>query len=1008
MRRLFAPLAALVVVLAVSSGPREVRAASPAWAPATIVERDGNAVLKVDGQPFFVYGAAFFYERLPRETWETSLIALRRDLHVNVLDLYVPWNWHELSDGDFDFVGRTDARRDLEEVLRLAHGLGFKLIVRPGPVIRNEWRNGGYPSWLLTQPAYGMPLRDIMEGRYPATATLQNAHSDDAAAAWMRNATHVRYAKRWLERALREFEPVAHDVLAVALDDDQGAYIDNQTWPAPHLQSYLGWLRDVVHGATNAALPVFINTYEMKVTASSPVWAMGNWYQSDAYAIGEHDRSQLEFSTGLLHTRPHQPMVMSEFQAGWLQQPQDVLPQAAAPSNTLLAMHTLIGSGVRGIINFPAQDSYDPAGWEAPFANAFYAWDAALGYDAATSTPRPPGDGGDGLARDGATRAVPTSYVGRIIETFGPALANARVVPDAGIAYLTSAYDPARLSNADIGTIAEGTIAAQRDCRAAGLTCRLVDLRYAGATELGRYPALVLPHVPADTGRFDRVAMAALRGYERAGGIVVRRAGSRALRDALAQARHKPVAADAGDATYAEDPASGAGFLTLENYDDVPRAYPHPAIRRLDGSTVRFAPFTIGARDALLLPVDIPLHTYVAGFAQADVLQTSSCPVVALGAAVGATELDVTRSTAGSMCTTRFVLAAEDGPRVVSVVSRDPHFALSPSGRVTSFAGAGVPEQVPSGAASLPIRNDLSVEAPLPFAISGGAIAYVQDVYRDGFPCVVLANDAVRLIISPAAGGRAFVFEDGRGRNAFDTIGALRDDVAIAPPPSQTDRIAKYTHQFPAGFFNRPYSATIVESGARAVVRLRYDAPDAFPEGAVFERVVTLEPHAHSFDVFASAAFRGSDPLARAQRGVLVSSFDAGDPHAPGTVRVLPSLRPLEAGPPLTFDGRGRAGTDNVAGLFDPVSHDLVMQAWTQTPGELQPSTTQTYARHATTSITLGEAGRHLVFAFETADTLDAARERLHALGCRVAGENRESDVARADCRLEDAVRNLQ
>jgi hypothetical protein len=49
--------------------------------------------------------------------------------------------------------------------------------------------------------------------------------------------------------------------------------------------------------------PVFINTYQMKVTASSPVWAMGNWYQSDAYAIGEHDRAQLEFSTGLLQTR---------------------------------------------------------------------------------------------------------------------------------------------------------------------------------------------------------------------------------------------------------------------------------------------------------------------------------------------------------------------------------------------------------------------------------------------------------------------------------------------------------------------------------------------------------------------------------------------------------------------------------------------------------------------------------------------------------------------------------
>ena len=65
--------------------------------------------------------------------------------------------------------------------LRLTHDLGFKVILRPGPVIRNEWRNGGYPGWLLERPEYRMPLHDVLEGRYPATATLQNAHADAAA-----------------------------------------------------------------------------------------------------------------------------------------------------------------------------------------------------------------------------------------------------------------------------------------------------------------------------------------------------------------------------------------------------------------------------------------------------------------------------------------------------------------------------------------------------------------------------------------------------------------------------------------------------------------------------------------------------------------------------------------------------------------------------------------------------------------------------------------------------------
>ena len=152
---------------------------------------DGNPQLQVDGKPFYFFGGAFFYDRIPAERWRDAMLEMRA-AGANTLDLYVPWNWHETAEGAFDFDGHTNPRRNLRLVLRLARELGFHLIVRPGPVIRNEWRNGGYPAWLLTRPDYGMPLHDILEGRYPATATLQNAHSDAAAAQWLRNPTHLR------------------------------------------------------------------------------------------------------------------------------------------------------------------------------------------------------------------------------------------------------------------------------------------------------------------------------------------------------------------------------------------------------------------------------------------------------------------------------------------------------------------------------------------------------------------------------------------------------------------------------------------------------------------------------------------------------------------------------------------------------------------------------------------------------------------------------------------------
>ncbi|MGH7684894.1 MAG: beta-galactosidase, partial [Vulcanimicrobiaceae bacterium] len=361
----------------------------------------------------------------------------------------------------------------------MARELGFYLVVRPGPVIRNEWRNGGYPSWLLQRADYHMPYHDILEGRYPATATLQNLHSDDAAAQWLANPTHVRYAERWLRKALAQFRPVADRVLAIQLDDDQGAYLTNQTWPAPHLRAYLLWLENIVHQATSDRVPVFINTYQMKVTASSPVWAMGNWYQSDARTIGEHDRAQLAFSTALLGTRPHQPVALSEFQAGWLLAPESVYPRASDPSNTFLALQTALDSGARGVIDFPMQDTLSPPGWSAPFANRFYSWDAAFTVQGTSSA-----------------RFAPTLAFSRLVAREGELIAATHPVADAAIVWWPSALDPKSLTAQHMTALADATIGAQRSCRSHELSCALVDLRYASDADLLRYHALIVPPLP--------------------------------------------------------------------------------------------------------------------------------------------------------------------------------------------------------------------------------------------------------------------------------------------------------------------------------------------------------------------------------------------------------------------------------------------------------------------------------------------------------------------------------
>ncbi len=571
-RRHVWPFATAALLLCVAV-PRP--ALTSQWPGSSIAYERGYPVYTVDGKPFFVYGAAFFYERIPRDRWKASLDAYHA-LGINTIDLYVIWNWHEIADGRFDFTGTTNPRRDLRTLLSLIDHEGFKIIVRPGPVIRNEWRNGGYPAWLLRRPAYRMPLRDVLEGRYPATATLQNAHADAAAAEWLRNQTHMRFASRWLRRVLHEIAPWSRDVIAIAVDDDQGAYIDNQTWPAPHWRQYVQRLSSVLRGVVGAGVPLFINTYELKVTPSSPVWAWGNWYQSDAYSIGEHDRSQLEFSTGLLATQPRYPVMISEFQAGWLQGADEAQPRPADPSNTTLALHTLLQNGAHGVVNFPVQDTLNPAGWEAPWANAFYSWDAALAIQLVSQQ-----------------RFVPTRRFGEAVQRYGDLLAQTHPAIDAAIAYTTSAYDAGRLSNSQVARIAQATMQAQAECRSRRFACALVDLRYASVQQLHGYPGLILPRAG--------IALPYI-GSVRDKLRTLRDDGEAIVSTAQALPSRNSAAAGIPDAALLVDARERFGFLDVVNYGRRPLRI---AARTLHWQTFEaaVAAFSVPPRDAVLVPL---------------------------------------------------------------------------------------------------------------------------------------------------------------------------------------------------------------------------------------------------------------------------------------------------------------------------------------------------------------------------------------------------------------------
>ena len=110
------------------------------------VKIEGEKVL-IDGIEGIIYGGEFQYFRIPKSTWESSLKYFK-EANINLISFYIPWIWHEVEEGQFDFTGATFPERDLVYFLKLCEKYGFNVMARPGPYIYAEYQGFGLPEWV--------------------------------------------------------------------------------------------------------------------------------------------------------------------------------------------------------------------------------------------------------------------------------------------------------------------------------------------------------------------------------------------------------------------------------------------------------------------------------------------------------------------------------------------------------------------------------------------------------------------------------------------------------------------------------------------------------------------------------------------------------------------------------------------------------------------------------------------------------------------------------------------
>ena len=103
-----------------------------------------NKFLTKDEKPWFPIMGEIHYSRYPAKYWKESINKMKAG-GVDIISAYVIWIHHEEIENQYDFSGD----RNLREFVKSIKDCNSKMLLRIGPWIHGETRNGGFPDWLL-------------------------------------------------------------------------------------------------------------------------------------------------------------------------------------------------------------------------------------------------------------------------------------------------------------------------------------------------------------------------------------------------------------------------------------------------------------------------------------------------------------------------------------------------------------------------------------------------------------------------------------------------------------------------------------------------------------------------------------------------------------------------------------------------------------------------------------------------------------------------------------------
>jgi beta-galactosidase len=237
----------------------------------SLVVKDGQ-FLK-NGHPHQILSGEIHYARIPRSYWQDRLKKAKA-MGLNTVSVYVFWNLHEPRRGVYDFTGNLD----VAEFIRIAQQEGLDVLLRPGPYACAEWELGGYPAWLIKDPAM------VLRSNTPAFM--------EAVKAWM-----TRLGKELASLQSGRGGPI----IGVQLENEYGSFGSDK--------EYLSHLRDIFlqSGFTDALMYTVDGIEQLQNGTLPGVLALGN------FGPGNAKDNFAKLST----FEPGKPLMSGEYWVGW-------------------------------------------------------------------------------------------------------------------------------------------------------------------------------------------------------------------------------------------------------------------------------------------------------------------------------------------------------------------------------------------------------------------------------------------------------------------------------------------------------------------------------------------------------------------------------------------------------------------------------------------------------------------------------------------------------------------